>query len=534
MYVVITMRSDFLGDCAQFAGLAEAINQGLYLTPRLNAQQLRAAIEEPAFVFDGDIEPALITQLLEDAQTNQDQLPLLQHVLMRLWNLASNKTATLTLADYQTIGGLSDALSRHADEVYNQISNEQQRIAELLFRSLTERGDAQRDTRRPTPLAEIIELTASSHTEVVTVIDAFRQTGCCFLMPPINVALKADSIIDISHESLIRQWQRLKDWAADETESAKMYQRLEDRMIEWQKHKADFLQSSELTIFQQWWQDKQPTELWGKRYGEQFTLAVEFLTASQTAHHQKQEKAEQQAELTLQAISNLTYDLIDELMDCVGTLPAIKKIIQTNLSLLEKIDTPQAIREKIVNFNRLAEVHLKLGDKHKALNLSKKALKISRKLAKQDPQDIQAQRDLSVSFERLADIYLQLGDKGKTLGCYQKTLNIREQLARKDSQDSKAQQDLLSIFQVLSLYFYGHKNYTEAAKIYARALAKFPNDLNFLSNDMELALVQNDDLRFQQRLKSILPLLKSDNHYYAIIPLCKLFIQFTTRLSSGY
>jgi hypothetical protein len=77
------MRSDFLGDCTQFAGLAEAINQGLYLTPRLNTQQLRAAIEEPAFVCDGEIEPALITQLLEDAQTNQDQLPLLQHVLMR-------------------------------------------------------------------------------------------------------------------------------------------------------------------------------------------------------------------------------------------------------------------------------------------------------------------------------------------------------------------------------------------------------------------------------------------------------------------
>jgi len=299
VYVVITMRSDFLGDCAQFAGLAEAVNQGLYLTPRLNAQQLRAAIEEPAFVFDGDIEPALITQLLEDAQTNQDQLPLLQHVLMRLWDLANDKTATLTLADYQAIGGLRDALSRHADEIYNQLSNEQQRIAELLFRSLTERGDTQRDTRRPTPLTEIIDNTASSHSEVVAVIDAFRQTGCCFLMPPINVALTVDSIIDISHESLIRQWQRLKDWAADETEDAKIYWRLEDRALEWQKNKADFLKSPELQSFQQWWEEKKPTVSWAKRYGEYFVLTEEFLTSSQLVYQRLQKAEAKQRRLVI-------------------------------------------------------------------------------------------------------------------------------------------------------------------------------------------------------------------------------------------
>ena len=33
IYVVLTMRSDFLGDCAQFRGLAEAINEGQYLFP---------------------------------------------------------------------------------------------------------------------------------------------------------------------------------------------------------------------------------------------------------------------------------------------------------------------------------------------------------------------------------------------------------------------------------------------------------------------------------------------------------------------
>ena len=61
VYVVLTMRSDFIGDCALFHNLPEAINQGLFLTPRLNREQLRAAIEEPAGVFGGEVEPALVS-----------------------------------------------------------------------------------------------------------------------------------------------------------------------------------------------------------------------------------------------------------------------------------------------------------------------------------------------------------------------------------------------------------------------------------------------------------------------------------------
>src|SRR4029079_3067481 len=47
IYVVLTMRSDYLGDCAKFWGLPEAINQGQYLIPRLTREQRREAIQGP-------------------------------------------------------------------------------------------------------------------------------------------------------------------------------------------------------------------------------------------------------------------------------------------------------------------------------------------------------------------------------------------------------------------------------------------------------------------------------------------------------
>ncbi|MGD0958252.1 MAG: tetratricopeptide repeat protein [Methylomonas sp.] len=268
IYVVMTMRSDFLGDCTQFAGLSDAINRGLYLTPRLDAQQLREAIEEPALVFDGVVAPELISQLLEDAENNSDQLPLLQHVLMRLWDLATDKTKTLDLEDYKKTGGLRSALSMHADEAYNALSDEQKNIAQAMFCLLTEHDPGKRDTRRPTALSEIMKLTDKSSAEVAAVIDVFRQPGRCFLMPPMDIDLTPAHVIDISHESLIRQWRRLKDWAKKEAEAAAVYKRLADNATRWRQGNAALLQSPDLEFASSWLIEFKPSAHWAERYAD--------------------------------------------------------------------------------------------------------------------------------------------------------------------------------------------------------------------------------------------------------------------------
>lgn len=326
IYVVMTMRSDFLGDCTQFAGLSEAINQGLYLTPRLDAQQLREAIEEPALVFDGIVDLGLITQLLEDAENNSDQLPLLQHVLMRLWDLAADNTKTLDLEDYNNVGGLKNALSMHADEAYNALSDEQKSIAQRMFCLLTEHDLGKRDTRRPVELSKIMSLTEKSCAEAVAVIDVFRQPGRCFLMPPLDVNLTPNHIIDISHESLIRQWQRLKDWTKKEAEAAAVYKRLADSAARWHQGNAALLQSPDLEFALAWQMDFKPSAHWAERYlaaaaekadgggfssenaspekesattPPTFALVTDYIKRSQAAKQQQieQEQTEQQRKL---------------------------------------------------------------------------------------------------------------------------------------------------------------------------------------------------------------------------------------------
>ncbi|HTR13644.1 MAG TPA: hypothetical protein VMI72_10455, partial [Roseiarcus sp.] len=119
--VLITMRSDFIGDCAHFHGLSEAVSATQYLVPNLTRSQLEGVICKPVENAGAAIEPELVERLLNDSADELDQLPVLQHCLMRLWDraCATNREGPrrLTRQTYDDIGRMSDALSRHADEV---------------------------------------------------------------------------------------------------------------------------------------------------------------------------------------------------------------------------------------------------------------------------------------------------------------------------------------------------------------------------------------------------------------------------------
>ena len=85
IYVVIVMRSEFLGDCTQFEQLPEAINEGEYLLPRLTRDQRRLAITGPIGVMRGKISEVLVTRLLNEVEGKPNQLALLQQALVRTW-----------------------------------------------------------------------------------------------------------------------------------------------------------------------------------------------------------------------------------------------------------------------------------------------------------------------------------------------------------------------------------------------------------------------------------------------------------------
>ena len=296
LYVALTMRSDFVGNCMEFAGLPEAINEGLFLVPRMSRDELRLAITGPVAVVDAAIAPRLVSRLLNDVGDDQDQLPILQHAMMRTWDLWEADHAPdepLDLRHYEATGTLAEALSRHAEEAYSELDKRGQEIAKGLFKALTDRGTDGRGIRRPVSLGEIATLAGASETEVTEVVERFRPPGRSFLMPPAGVPLKTDTILDLSHESLMRIWTRLVEWVKDEARSAQIYLGIARAAALHEEGQAALWRDPELQLALTWRENEQPTEAWARRYDPAFERAMRFLDESADARQREADERDE-------------------------------------------------------------------------------------------------------------------------------------------------------------------------------------------------------------------------------------------------
>jgi WD40 repeat protein/energy-coupling factor transporter ATP-binding protein EcfA2 len=287
IYIVLGLRSDYIGDCARFRDLPEAVMSTLFLIPRMLREHQREAIEGPVRVGGGTITPRLVTRLLNDVSDNPDQLPILQHALMRTWEhwrLNSDKARAIDLDDYNAIGGMAKALSVHADDAYEKLPDDRRRnIARLAFECLSGTDVNSREARRPASVATIAAVASVDPWAAIDVINHFRRPDRGFLTPQWGGEIDDSSIIDISHESLIRGWDRLRGWVAEEAESAKTYCRLAEAAALHSQGKEGLWDDPELQLALDWRSRCQPTAAWAQRYNADYTMAMRFLDDSRDA-----------------------------------------------------------------------------------------------------------------------------------------------------------------------------------------------------------------------------------------------------------
>jgi WD40 repeat protein/energy-coupling factor transporter ATP-binding protein EcfA2 len=280
VHVIITMRSDFLGDCARFRDLPETINAGQYLVPRMTREQRREAIEGPIHMAGSAIAPRLVQRILNDVGEDPDQLPVMQHALMRTWYHWRNRNRAdlpVDIEDYEAIGTLENALSSHVDRAYTEacakVAGRGDQVVRRIFQCLRERDAFGREIRRPTPLRELCEVSEASQDEVLASLEGFRREGRSFVMPPLSVDLAGEHAVDITHESLLRQWKRLQGppcedsgWLAEEEESRRNIIRLADRAEQQVQDNPDYLRGPMLQLALDWWEKRKPNAAWARRY----------------------------------------------------------------------------------------------------------------------------------------------------------------------------------------------------------------------------------------------------------------------------
>lgn len=280
IYIALTLRSELLGGTVALHGLPEAINQGLHLLPQMSREQLRDVIKCPVELDGVRIDERLVDRMLNDLGDRHDHLPVLQHALMRMWSeWAHSDDESIGLAHYKKIGTLETSLSRHAENVFLEHLNiEQRKVVEAVFRSITDTVGGQ-IVRSPLKFQKILEFTKETDADKVRrVIDEFRQDGRSFLLPRISQPLTAETVVDISHESLFRQWTRLRRWAEDEALKKELHRQISESALLWQKKdfNDDFLFRGARLI---------EADGWAKDNGDKLTeLETRFLEASRNLY----------------------------------------------------------------------------------------------------------------------------------------------------------------------------------------------------------------------------------------------------------
>jgi WD40 repeat protein len=292
IYVVITMRSDFIGECSQFQDLIKLINESNFLVPQMTREDFKRAIMGPIAVAGKEIEPMLVQQILNSIVEGPDQLPILQHAMMRtleFWNKFNEPDTPIRMRDYEAAGKLMNAMSMHANEAYETLSDDGKKMCKRLFQTLTEKGSDRKGIRHPATVKEIAEIAQVRTNDVIAVIDVFRSRGRSFLTPAENVPIDEYSVIDISHESLMRVWDRLKSWVEEESASVQMYLRLCEAASLYQLGKTGLWRPPDLQLALNWRKNQQPTLSWAKKYNPAFEKVVVFLDASEKKFLQEEQ-----------------------------------------------------------------------------------------------------------------------------------------------------------------------------------------------------------------------------------------------------
>ena len=144
--VVITLRADFYDRPLLYPEFGRLLHTHMETVMPLSDEELSQAIIGPAERVDLSIEPGLVAAIQSDISDQPGFLPLLQYALTE--SFENREDNELTLAAYQKSGGVTGALARRAETLYEGLDKEEQEITRQVFLRLVTLGEGIEDTRR--------------------------------------------------------------------------------------------------------------------------------------------------------------------------------------------------------------------------------------------------------------------------------------------------------------------------------------------------------------------------------------------------
>jgi WD40 repeat protein len=287
VFIVLTMRSEYLGECSQYKGLTTLVNNSNYLVPDMTDDNYREVIIQPIVHSGAKIDPELVDTLVHDLQGKTWKLPILQHALMRTWDhwkKPDQPDKPVSKSDYNLIGTLNNAISVHADAVFDDMNQVSKDICAAMFKVIARKDTDNKGQRNPSDINTLRSIAGCTTEELFNVINKFRAPSIAFITPEQDVPLQENTVIDLKSENLIKLWGRLQAWVEDETASKDIYLRLSDASALYQQGKSGLLRSPDLEPVIQWRNKVKPTLAWAVQYNPAFERAMVYLRTSEKAY----------------------------------------------------------------------------------------------------------------------------------------------------------------------------------------------------------------------------------------------------------
>jgi serine/threonine protein kinase/DNA-binding SARP family transcriptional activator len=220
--VIASIRADFFAYPVASPSFGTISGPATVTIGPMRAEQIAAAISEPARLSGVEVEPALIAELTADAAGRPGSLPLMQFALTRAWDERSG--STLTLEDYERLGGLTGTLVRSAETVWASLGASERDAARRLLSRLVHVGDEV--TRRREEFGAAVSLSGVEPGLIEMFADARLVTLD-------RDQTTREPTIELSHEALIEAWPRLANWVEESGTALVTAQRLRADASEW-------------------------------------------------------------------------------------------------------------------------------------------------------------------------------------------------------------------------------------------------------------------------------------------------------------
>ncbi len=247
--VVVTMRADFYDRPLHYPEFGELLRANMETILPLSARGLTRAIQRPSELVGVDFEEGLVPTIVEEIHYQAGALPLLQYALTELFERRQGRT--LTRQAYQEMGGTVGALAKRAEEIYRELSVEMQEALRQMFLRLVTLGEGVEDTRRRVPRSELLAISPQTDVmdEVIDTLAAYR------LLSLDNDPTTRAPTVEVAHEAILREWERLRGWLNDSRADIRLQRQLGRAAGEWKAAEKDpsfLLRGGRLAQFETW------------------------------------------------------------------------------------------------------------------------------------------------------------------------------------------------------------------------------------------------------------------------------------------